>query len=301
MEGATSTECKKNQESLDELEATLLSSMRRSDLKVETSMPTIIRAALNSSARPQTFSGPSTDRPFRTFLEEFEAYSSVVGYSDNDKLAEFSLYLRGSAHIYYANLEGEIKNDYDRLTKAFNQKYENFDELIFIDQELGDRRQGQDEPIDKYIEDIARLCWRLEKNPEEHKLALIRGFKHSIKEYVLPKRPSTVLECEIEAKLAERLVKMKNDNQVNCAMANLDKRIEDLTKRVSEMKVDSTSKMTPVNVQRERLPVPKCNKCSGFGHNAMNCRQNGQLKCHGCGRIGHLRRNCRSIKTKRKQ
>lgn len=255
----------------------------------------VLRSQILLPLRPKKFSGSTKQRPFRTFLREFETYSFAANYSDEGRKAEFALYLENGPHAYFWSLPKETRETYAKLKKAFIQKYDSVDEQFLLDHELGERRQGVDEPVEVFLDDVMQLCSRLNKTPQEHLSLLYRGLTPKIKEFVLLKRPTTVLALELEAKLAQRILKMREVASPKIAAVGLHESIsplEELTRMVHDIRLDqATTVAALVESTRAKDQRPTCFKCNKIGHFAAQCRQE-PFRCYTCQQSGHLSKAC---------
>ena len=73
-----------------------------------------------------------------------------------------------AAEVWYNDLPQVVKNDWDRLEEAFNQKYMDGNNLNWVkEQDLFTRVQRKGESVESYIMDIRQKCHQLRKGDAE--------------------------------------------------------------------------------------------------------------------------------------
>ena len=115
--------------------------------------------------------------------------------------------LEQAAEVWYNDLPQVVKNDWDRLEEAFNQKYIDGNNLNWVkEQDWYTRVQRKDESVESYIMDIRQKCHQLQKGDAETRSLIVRGLLPPIKAaFVLGQQPENSEELEEKTKLAETI------------------------------------------------------------------------------------------------
>lgn len=124
---------------------------------------------------PQTFSGTGQEDA-NDWLLHYERISKHNIWDDTIKLANVVFFLQGTALSWYDNHEEEI-NSWDQFTKDFEDVFGNSERRKQEAQERLSRRfQAATESSTAYIEDVLRLCRRvnIEMTEEDQYVIFLR-------------------------------------------------------------------------------------------------------------------------------
>ena len=91
-----------------------------------------------------------------SYLFRFETYATVAGWERSDWATCLSPLLSGRALDVYSGLSDEQARDYDKLQKAFQQKYD-FMEQGYRERLRGTKPKGQESPS-QFIVRISNYC-----------------------------------------------------------------------------------------------------------------------------------------------
>jgi len=109
-----------------------------------------INMAKDRFVAPRHFSG-QINVDADAWLKQFANYCAYREIAAPKKLALFKVLMVGNAALWLESLSDEVKSDYDRLTAAFERRYETSEMLKYISaKEIFTRRQGPTEAVDDY-------------------------------------------------------------------------------------------------------------------------------------------------------
>lgn len=123
------------------------------------------------------------------YLGQFERVSRANGWNEAKQLVILPCYLEGAALKWYENLEQKLGNGLtwqlvkDNMREAF--------QVVAWDEQLEYRLrlrvQGEDEPVENYVQDITNLCSKVDNNmAEKTKIKhVLRGLLPSLLEKVM--------------------------------------------------------------------------------------------------------------------
>ena len=264
-----------------------------------------------SSLRPAPFYGRKDEDP-KIFLRKLLTYAQLNNWSEEQQMSAFPLFLKDAAFQWYDKIEDpQTLERWRTLQHEFLDYFQNLTPRWVQEQELTDRLQLSTESLESYIDDIRSRCVRLNKSPEDHLGAFIRGLLPEYKAMVLSHSPTTIKEAEERAKLAvslQALLKPKvSQTETQTLSAKLDKLTEAMTTRLTinavstpptVAAIDNRNNSNGMKTQTQTYSnqqVPVCQLCDRRGHTAKTCRQvPNSVTCYNCGRQGHYARECRS-------
>ena len=170
-----------------------------------------MQAALegNSQAslfKPKMFNGFPTE-DVNEWLLQFERYSKFYGWSNSKKLNALSLLLGGSASAWFQTLPNETTSDFNELVGELKTRFGSQNLEFFFRQELYSRKQGQNEPLALYTEDIIKKSQRLSLSDKDMMNIFVNGLNDAIKTHVLLNQPKTFAEAENLARLRDSVSK----------------------------------------------------------------------------------------------
>ena len=156
-----------------------------------------------SALCPEMFSGTSNeDAPI--WWRRFGLFSNVKGWSDNQSLQAFPLFLKGAAAIWYDSLGTEQRASFAQLSQAFKDRYFPDPTMRWARlDEFATRTQKARESVQDYTQDVLKKGHDLGKSEQELVEALVRGFRRDIRRYVMEKDPSTIEQVIRFAKMAQ--------------------------------------------------------------------------------------------------
>ena len=118
-------------------------------------------------------------------------------------LAELALHLAGPAESFFGSLSRSDKEAVDSLSTALRDRFSFKDRVWRMRQMLSARKQGSNEPQDKYIEDLQNKFDNLELSEEEQVWFFTQGLRPDTQGEVLMRQPRTFQEAENVARLTQ--------------------------------------------------------------------------------------------------
>ena len=93
--------------------------------------------------------------------------------------------------LWLESLTDDVKSDYDRLTAAFERRYETSEMLKYKSaKEIFTGRQGPTETVDDYYSHLCRLGRQIEADPKMLQYAMLNGLHPQIATYVTQQQPA---------------------------------------------------------------------------------------------------------------
>lgn len=160
----------------------------------------------NRQRDPHVFSGISTDDA-DDWLKHYERVSQHNFWDDTIKLANVVFFLNATALRWFDNHETELTS-WDAFKAEFGNVFGKPDcRKQQASEQLAHRFQAQTESTTSYIEDVLRLCRRVDATMSEaDKLRhLFKGIAHSLFTVIARTPPTTVQEFTEECKRFEDL------------------------------------------------------------------------------------------------
>ena len=173
-------------------------------IELQTQM-TAVQAALEGNAQSGLFRQP----PFHGFPNEdvnewllkFERLSKFYGWSNAKKLGALPLLLGGTALAWFQTLPAESVADFKTLTDALKSRFGAQNLEFIFRQELYARKQGPNEPLALYTEDVIKKCQRLSLSENEMMNVFINGLVDDLRNHVILGQPKTFAAAENLARL----------------------------------------------------------------------------------------------------
>ena len=152
--------------------------------------------------KPTIFHGYENENVDR-WLQRFALYLANKRIPETSKQAaiQSALHLSGPAESFYYNLSSTVQGSYVELRKALQERFAPAHRSLRLRQALSIRRQGPQEPTEKFLADLNEKfsCFNLR---DEDKLSyLVQGLRADIQAEVLKKEPKTYAEAEDTARL----------------------------------------------------------------------------------------------------
>ncbi|XP_042148790.1 uncharacterized protein LOC120836994 [Ixodes scapularis] len=155
---------------------------------------------------PQDFTG-SADADVLDWLKNYDRVSQHNRWDDTIKLANVVFFLKGTALQWYDNHKEGI-NSWDAFKTAFADVFGTPERRRQQARDkLSRRYQAPSETSTSYIEDVLRLCGRVNAAmPEDEKIKhLFKGLSQELFSIVAPRSPQTVQQLIAECKHYEDL------------------------------------------------------------------------------------------------
>ena len=151
------------------------------------------------------FQGYKSRNP-KQWLQRFEEFAAMNGWSDTAKCYMMSLLLHGAASNWFSQLPQRTKRDFTKVKRSFLATY-GVDEAARLahDVEFSSLRQEENQRVEDYIEMMISRASELNKSDDEIKDAILRGLQPQIQAYVLSKGPKSLNGVVSAAKVAMKL------------------------------------------------------------------------------------------------
>lgn len=239
--------------------------------------------------------GPS----IASFLERVEELRRARGVSHQELYESAVDLFAGSVLVWYRSVASRI-NSWHQLTKELREVFQPADYDLRLHQEIFNRTQGDQEPVDLYIAAVEGLFSRLSISvPESTRLAQIYNNLHpQLKDRLALSDIQTLDQLRSLGRRAEAgRLSMTRPRPLprNETILEPDLAYEDHSRRkglpagrVAELRNSSSV---------ERRDVV-CWNCRKIGHRFRFCREPKKRFCYGCGKENTFKRECSSCNPK---
>ena len=152
--------------------------------------------------KPTIFHGYENENVDR-WLQRFALYLANKRIPETSKQAaiQSALHLSGPAESFYYNLSSTVQGSYVELRKALQERFAPAHRSLRLRQALSIRRQGPQEPTEKFLADLNEKFSCLNLRDEDKLSYLVQGLRADIQAEVLKKEPKTYAEAEDTARL----------------------------------------------------------------------------------------------------
>ncbi|KAH7696396.1 hypothetical protein AAVH_36533 [Aphelenchoides avenae] len=161
------------------------------------------------------FKGRTDDRPFATFLDEFNAVALAMDWEDAVKCQMLPASLEGEANAIYHTLTNAVRNDWKQLLTELGQRLASSSDTNYHRQQLQNREQKDGESVSEYGRAMRFLVRRAFPDSDGINDAVrkkyevdyfIGGLKPNVKEQLMRRdRPDSLETAIIEAQKEETL------------------------------------------------------------------------------------------------
>ena len=138
--------------------------------------------------KPTLFRGYENENVDR-WLQRFALYLANRRIQDTSPQAaiQLALHLSGPAESFYYNLPSTVQSSYAALRDSLKERFAPAHRSLRLRQALSARRQGADEPIEKFLADLNEKFSCLDLRDEDKLSYLIQGLRADIQCEVLKK------------------------------------------------------------------------------------------------------------------
>ncbi len=153
---------------------------------------------------PATFSARPGEDP-TAFIDTCVAWCHINGQRDATGMMNvLQLVLKGPASDWLKGLADEVRQDVQRITTSFKDRFvDNAQNLKWLqEQQLLGRLMTTNESLEDYIFHMDSLCSSLKKSDEDRVAYFVRGLIPSIRPFVMQQRPQTWKDAVQAARLA---------------------------------------------------------------------------------------------------
>ena len=173
---------------------------------------TAVQAAIEGSGqsglfKPRSFTGlPNED--IKEWLEKFDRFARFYNWTNAKKLCAIALLLDGPALAWYHTQTAETVGNFTNLTDGLKNRFGAQNLEFLLRQELFSRKQGPNEQLSVYTEDIIKKSQRLGLSDKDMMNIFINGLTNEIKTHVILSQPDTFTKAENLARLRDAVMKI---------------------------------------------------------------------------------------------
>ena len=156
--------------------------------------------------------------------------------------------LAGPAETFMFEIPAEQRGDYDNLKQALLKRYSTKDRAWVKRQRLVARRQGPNELLSDYINDMHELFSGLNMAEVDKVTYFTEGLIQSVKVKVLERMPETLLQAEEVARTVDSISRRMTGNTENSQIERLIEAIN----RNQQVPVNTTGACVPPNASQQQ-------------------------------------------------
>ena len=194
---------------------------------------------LTDTIKPTLFHGYENENLER-WMEKLRLHLERRRIKTDSKaaLAEIALDLAGPAESFFRSLAVSDKDDFEKLYIMLRERFSSKDRVWRMRQKLNARKQGPNEPLDRYLEDLQHMFDNLELTEEEKVWFFTQGLHTDTRKEVLMRQPRTFREAENFPRLTQTVQQSIKESQSGDALTRmqqqLDTIVSTMTKRPSK-------------------------------------------------------------------
>ena len=271
-----------------------------------------------SGAQPPIFRGSAKD-DIEDWLDSFERYALFNHWTPEEQLLGLMMFVGGNAKRFCQRLPNDTREDIDMLKEALREGFTSEHQNFLRRQELNARKQGVEESLDTYVDDIDARAQKLHLTDAETMQCFIQGLQSDLKEHVILTRPETYNEAVDAARLKNSLRNCKpkphtgTQEMLNMLVSTFTKALNTnsqnpVTKSAQQgqsdinryeflgLKNDIQALQTQLSAQNNQTVNQRPRDRTFYSFNTSNFRNNrttdGRPICGCCGKVGHHASRC---------
>jgi hypothetical protein len=192
------------------------------------------------------------------WINRFEQYAKVCKWENEEPMQWFPFFLQEAARSWYHALPTETTTGtWKELKVAFQKRFQPHGAIKWARlDEFQMRKQGPNESVDIFVEDISRMGRQLERTKDQIKESVIRGLRTPIRNVVLQKDYNDkALEVIVEwAKQAEILAKAEEESAQSVTLQAITSMHTKMEEWRDEMKksVETIKQANEINQMQQR-------------------------------------------------
>ena len=161
---------------------------------------------LTDTIKPTLFHGYENENLER-WMEKFRLHLERrrIKTDGMAALAELALHLAGPAESFFRSLSASHKDDFEKLYITLRERFTSKHRVWRMRQKLTARKQGPNEPLDRYIEDLQHVFDNLKPTEEEKVWFFTQSLHTDTQKEVFMRQPITFREVENFARLTQRI------------------------------------------------------------------------------------------------
>lgn len=142
------------------------------------------------------------------------------------------MHLAGPAESFFRSLSERKKEDFETLYETLRERFSSKDRVWRLRQKLSARKQGHNEPLDNYLEDLQHMFDSLELTEEEKVWFFTQGLRADTQREVLMRQPKTLRDAENAACLTQTVQQSLRNSQGNDALVRIQQQLDSLKSTV---------------------------------------------------------------------
>lgn len=168
-----------------------------------------------------------------------------------EKAKSFPVMLRGSALVWYDNVDDDVKDDFDLLTEAFLDRYHIVGVTGWKDAaSMWSTPQLPHQSVDDYLNQMERKASKTTMPDDQKRFAVINGLRYNIRQQVLQHEIINLSQIRHWATIAEA---SENQGDAQNEIANLSKQLKVLTEQLSVNKINVLAEAEEKGAQKVRF------------------------------------------------
>nr|XP_034194962.1 uncharacterized protein LOC117611144 [Osmia lignaria] len=217
------------------------------------------------------------------FLEQLEELQEAYGLTDHQMRSGFTQLLRGEAQKWYRNTAVKIRSWQD-LQEQLRRFFVPAGEKRRLDQQIASRKQGPDEPLRTFINEITTLMRRRGAYTEVELLdAIYFNMKPAFRLYI---------NRALIKDVSELITRAETVTESMTAEQGTTRRSEEQRTTRPEPRPRTPNPTRGSKVATDYNRETHCWRCGQTGHDRFKCPNSAVRFCSYCGKVGEMTRTC---------
>ncbi|XP_046145792.1 uncharacterized protein LOC123989165 [Osmia bicornis bicornis] len=218
------------------------------------------------------------------FLEQLEELQAAYGLTDHQMRTGFTQLLRGQAQIWYRNTANKVCS-WPELQEQLRKFFVPAGEKRRLDQQIAARKQGRNESIRTFINEITTLMRHRGEYTEEELLdAIFFNLTPKLQLYINRFELKDISYLITRAENVAELIATQR--------ASTPKAEERRAARSSEPAAVPSNQPRGSKIAANYSRETHCWRCGQSGHNRFKCPNSAVRFCSYCSKVGEMTRTC---------